>query len=89
VGSGLLAAVIVKLFFVDLSGQGTIERIVSFVGVGVLILVIGYMAPVPPAANRRVHEVAIDPPLCNRGCDGGDAHIGCRCQLRCFCSACP
>ena len=49
VGAGLLGAVVLKLFLVDLSGQGTIERIVSFVGVGVLILVIGYLAPVPPA----------------------------------------
>lgn len=49
VGAGLLGAVVVKLFMVDLSGQGTIERIVSFVGVGALILVIGYLAPVPPA----------------------------------------
>ena len=51
-GAALLAAVVVKLFFVDLSAQGTIERIVSFVGVGVLILVIGYLAPVPPTATR-------------------------------------
>ena len=48
-GAALLAAVVVKLFFVDLDGQGTIERIVSFVGAGVLILLIGYLAPVPPS----------------------------------------
>jgi uncharacterized membrane protein len=53
VGAALLAAVVVKLFFVDLSGQGTIERIVSFVGVGLLILVIGYLAPVPPSSARQ------------------------------------
>jgi uncharacterized membrane protein len=52
-GAGLLALVVVKLFFVDLAGQGTIERIVSFVGVGGLLLVIGYVAPVPPAAGAR------------------------------------
>jgi uncharacterized membrane protein len=57
-GAGLLAAVVVKLFFVDLSGQGTIERIVSFVGVGVLILVIGYLAPVPPAAGTPARRLA-------------------------------
>ena len=51
VGAGLLGAVVLKLFLVDLSGQGTIERIVSFVGVGVLILVIGYLAPVPPSQD--------------------------------------
>lgn len=58
-GAVLLAAVVVKLFVVDLSGQGTIERIVSFVGVGLLILLIGYLAPVPPAAaNPRTAEAA-------------------------------
>ncbi|MEO8187045.1 MAG: DUF2339 domain-containing protein, partial [Burkholderiaceae bacterium] len=58
VGAALLAAVVVKLFFVDLSGQGTIERIVSFVGVGVLILVIGYLAPVPPSAPQPTRSAA-------------------------------
>jgi uncharacterized membrane protein len=52
-GAGLLAAVVLKLFFVDLAGKGTIEQIVSFVGVGLLILLIGYLAPVPPAAAAR------------------------------------
>jgi uncharacterized membrane protein len=47
-GAALLAIVVAKLFFVDLSQVGGVERIVSFMGVGVLLLVIGYMAPVPP-----------------------------------------
>ncbi len=51
VGAVLLVVVLAKLFFVDLSGRGTIERIVSFLGVGVLLLVIGYLAPVPPATT--------------------------------------
>lgn len=51
VGAVLLGAVVLKLFFVDLAGQGTIEQIVSFVGVGLLILLIGYLAPVPPSAR--------------------------------------
>jgi uncharacterized membrane protein len=58
VGAALLAAVVVKLLFVDLSGQGTIERIVSFVGAGVLILVIGYLAPVPPSAPQPARSAA-------------------------------
>jgi hypothetical protein len=48
-GAVLLAVVIVKLFFVDLSRSGSIERIVSFVGVGLLIMVIGFFSPMPPA----------------------------------------
>ncbi len=47
-GALLLALVVAKLFFVDLSGVGTIERIISFVGVGVLTLLIGWFAPAPP-----------------------------------------
>jgi uncharacterized membrane protein len=47
-GAALLAVVVAKLFFVDLSQVGGVERIVSFMGVGVLLLIIGYMAPVPP-----------------------------------------
>jgi uncharacterized membrane protein len=50
VGAVLLAAVVVKLMLVDLSGTGTVARIVSFIGVGVLMLVIGYVAPLPAAA---------------------------------------
>jgi len=50
-GAGLLAVTIVKLFVIDLSRVGTVERIVSFVGVGLLTLVIGYFSPLPPAAT--------------------------------------
>jgi uncharacterized membrane protein len=44
----LLALVVVKLFAVDLSRVGGVARIVSFIGVGLLLLLIGYLAPVPP-----------------------------------------
>jgi uncharacterized membrane protein len=39
---------VAKLFLVDLSNVGGIERIVSFIAVGVMMLVIGYFSPVPP-----------------------------------------
>jgi uncharacterized membrane protein len=51
VGAVILAAVVLKLFIIDLSGKGTVERIVSFVGVGGLMLVIGWFSPVPPRAG--------------------------------------
>lgn len=51
-GGALLGLVVGKLFLVDLSGTGSIERIVSFVGVGLLILLIGWFAPAPPAVKR-------------------------------------
>ena len=52
-GAVLLAVVVGKLFLVDLSRIGSIERIVSFVGVGVLMLIVGYLSPLPPAAEQR------------------------------------
>ncbi len=52
-GAGLMAAVVVKLFLVDLARVGGVERIVSFIAVGVLMLVIGYFAPLPP---RKMEE---------------------------------
>jgi uncharacterized membrane protein len=55
-GAGLLGVVIVKLFLVDLSHIGTVERIISFVGVGLLMLIIGYFSPLPPAVERDDSE---------------------------------
>lgn len=47
-GAALMALVVAKLFLIDLAQSGTLERIVSFLGVGVLLLVVGFLAPVPP-----------------------------------------
>lgn len=46
-GAALLVLVVGKLFVVDLSNIGGIERVVSFLGVGLLMLAIGYLAPLP------------------------------------------
>ncbi|MYM21243.1 DUF2339 domain-containing protein [Duganella sp. FT135W] len=46
-GAALLALVVAKLFLVDLSNVGGVERIVSFLGVGALMVGIGYLAPFP------------------------------------------
>ncbi len=56
VGAALLAVVVVKLFVVDLSNVGTLQRIVSFLAVGGLMLVIGYVSPMPPAAGPTHKE---------------------------------
>jgi uncharacterized membrane protein len=53
VGGALLCVVVAKLLFVDLSRVATVGRIVSFVGVGVLMLIIGYFSPLPPAAPEE------------------------------------
>jgi hypothetical protein len=55
-GAALLIVVIIKLFFVDLSSVGSIERIVSFLGVGLAMLVVGYFSPLPPRLRRRLEE---------------------------------
>jgi len=48
VGITLLVLTVGKLFFVELSNIGGMARIISFIGVGVLLLLIGYVAPLPP-----------------------------------------
>jgi uncharacterized membrane protein len=53
VGATLLGMVVVKLFIVDLSGTGTIARIVSFLVVGILMLIIGYFSPLPPKTKEK------------------------------------
>jgi len=53
IGAGLIGAVVVKLFLVDLSNSGTVERIIAFIVVGVLLLLVGYFSPVPPKAAKK------------------------------------
>lgn len=50
-GAGLMGIVVVKLFLVDLGDSGGIARIVSFIGVGILLLLVGYFAPLPNKEN--------------------------------------
>jgi uncharacterized membrane protein len=54
VGAALLVLVIAKLFLIDLSRIGSVERIISFVGVGLLMLVVGYFSPLPPARESTL-----------------------------------
>lgn len=51
-GAALLAVVVAKLFLVDLANTGTIERVISFIGVGILVIVVGYFSPVPPKSQE-------------------------------------
>lgn len=48
VGIGLLVLVTTKLLLVDLSNLSALARVISFIGAGGLMLVIGYFAPLPP-----------------------------------------
>ena len=44
----LLALVVAKLLLVDMSSAEGWQRIVTFIAVGILMLVIGYFVPLPP-----------------------------------------
>ncbi|WP_434561122.1 DUF2339 domain-containing protein [Pseudomonas sp. R1-6] len=61
IGAALIAVVVAKLFFVELSNRGGLARIVSFIGVGVLLLVVGYFAPLPP--KRPEPAADAEPPM--------------------------
>ncbi len=53
----LMAVVLVKLFLVDRHYMGNLPGIVSFVAVGLLCIIVGYIAPSPPKA-RAAEEAA-------------------------------
>jgi uncharacterized membrane protein len=55
-GACLTAADIAKLIFLDLAGQGAVKRIVSFFIAGFVLLLIGWIAPLPPAAQKADTE---------------------------------
>ena len=50
-GAALLGIVVAKLFVIDLASGGSIARVVSFVGVGLLLLLVAYLAPYPKSAH--------------------------------------
>jgi uncharacterized membrane protein len=56
VGAALLSVVVIKLFMFDLSRISGIERIVAFIGVGILLLLIGYFSPLPPRNATTAEE---------------------------------
>ena len=60
-GAALLAAVVAKLFLVDLGSLSGLPRVVAFLGVGVLLLIIGFVSPLPPAAPEEAATGAAPP----------------------------
>jgi uncharacterized membrane protein len=62
-GAGLLGIVVVKLFLVDLASHGSIARVVSFVGVGLLMLLVGYLAPFPKREEHAPHAPTPSGPI--------------------------
>ena len=60
-GTSWMAVVVAKLFVVDLRNLTALGRVVSFIVVGVLLLIVGYLAPVPPAGSDESEEPSEDP----------------------------
>lgn len=52
-GASLMGLVVAKLFLLDLAQHGTVERILSFIGAGLILLGMGYFAPLPPASLQQ------------------------------------
>lgn len=57
IGATLLSITIIKLFLVDLANTGSLARIISFIGVGLLTIIVAYFWPAPP---RMVHRPQAD-----------------------------
>ena len=55
-GASWMAVVVAKLFLVDLRNLTALGRVVSFIVVGVLLLIVGYLAPVPPATSGESED---------------------------------
>lgn len=56
VGAALLGIVVAKLLLLDLSQSGTLTRVISFIGSGAIMLVIAYLAPLPPSIDEQPKE---------------------------------
>lgn len=52
VGASWMGVVVIKLFLVDLANLAALPKAGSFIGVGILLLIVGYLAPVPPSQSK-------------------------------------
>jgi uncharacterized membrane protein len=57
-GAVLLGVVVAKLVLIDMSKAESIARIVAFIGVGVMMLLIGYFVPLPPRRKLQGEATA-------------------------------
>ena len=55
-GAALLGLTVLKLIAIDMSNTGGVARVVAFIGVGVLILIVGFFAPLPPSTKIEAQE---------------------------------
>ena len=59
-GIALLGVTVLKLFVVDLANSGSLARIISFIGVGLLTITLAYFAPAPRTTSTPEEEVSPD-----------------------------
>ena len=52
VGASWMGVVVIKLFLIDLASLAALPKAGSFIGVGIVLLVVGYLAPVPPSQAK-------------------------------------
>jgi uncharacterized membrane protein len=52
IGASLMGVTVAKIFLLDMAQTGSVERIISFIGAGLMLLVMGYFAPLPPATAQ-------------------------------------
>ena len=56
-GASILFIVTLKLVLFDLSHIGTLTRVISFLGAGLVMLIIAYIAPIPESEQAIKNEV--------------------------------
>ncbi len=52
VGASWMGVVVIKLFLIDLASLAALPKAGSFIGVGIVLLIVGYLAPVPPSQAK-------------------------------------
>lgn len=55
-GAAVFAVVIIKLFVVDMNQSSGLARAGAFIGVALLILVVGYFSPLPPKTGTDIQN---------------------------------
>ena len=53
-GASLMCIVIIKLFVLDLQELSKIASTISFISVGLLLLIVGYTSPIPKKIEKTI-----------------------------------